>query len=58
MYFINEQSCLVEGDYYFELKHGFLVGKSIVDPSKIIPVSILNTSMWSSKIPARKRIES
>ena len=44
-----EQSCLVEGDHSFESKHGLLVGKSIVDPSKEIPVRVINTSMWSSK---------
>ena len=51
-----EQSCLIEGDYSFELKHGLLVGKSIVDTSKELPVRVINTSMWSSKIHAGKRI--
>ena len=51
-----EQSCLVEGDYSFESKYGLLVRKSIVDPSKEIPVRVINISMWSSKIHAGKHI--
>ena len=51
-----KQSCLVKGDHSFESKHGLLFGKSIVDPSKEIPVRGINTLMWSSKIYAGKRI--
>ena len=50
-----EQACLVEGDPLFEAKHGLLVEKSIVDPSKEIPLRVINTSMWSNKIYAGKR---
>ena len=41
----------------FEAKHGLLVGKSIVDPSKEIPVRVINTLMLSNKIYAGKRFE-
>ena len=45
----------MEGDPLFEAKHGLLVEKSIVDPSKEISVRVINTSMWSNKIYAKKR---
>ena len=44
----------MEGDPSFEAKHGRLIGKSIVDPSKEIPIRVINNSMWSSKIYAGK----
>ena len=42
----------MEGDPLLEAKHGLLVGKSIVERSKKIPVKVINTSMWSNKIYA------
>ena len=44
-----EQSCLIEGDHSFESKHGLLVKKFIVDPSKEIPVRVINTKCGQAK---------